>query len=505
VDGPVRNWRTYPLAAKALAAFVVGAAVVPAMAAAVPLRGATVLVVLWCLLWAAGAGVVAWKLGPLLGVPAAIAVAFAVDSFYILPTRTFDSQEWVNYLLTAMYIGIGVFVGAIIEVTQRRAMSSETALGRLDEEQAALRRVATLVARGSPPDAVFTAVAMEMQSLVGADVARIMRFEPDGTGTLLAGSDAGFEPGPFGALEPPLAAAEVVRTGRTARVDDYGDVAEAIRRRLGVAGVRPSVVASPVVVAGGLWGAIVVGTGNGPLPAETERRAGEFTELLAIAIGSASSRAELAASRARVVVAGDEVRRRLERNLHDGVQQRLVSLALRLRRIERRVADDDQEVKIGLSDAVEELNAATEEVREIAQGIHPAILTHGGLGPALRNLARASPIPVEVAVEREERMPEPIEVAAYFVAAEALANVVKHAEAAHAWVTVERQDGVVWMQVRDDGVGGADPSGGSGLIGLRDRVEAIGGSLVVHSPRGRGTALDATLPVAPPGSPEGSG
>ena len=251
-----------------------------------------------------------------------------------------------------------------------------------------------------------------------------------------------------------------------------------------------------MVVAGSLWGTIVAGSLEGPLPAETELRMAEFTELLAIAIANAFNRAELAASRARIVVAGDEARRRFERNLHDSVQQRLVSLALRLRRTERQLPPAEGALKSALAESVEELNAATEEVREIAQGIHPAILTQGGLAPALRTLARRCPIPVEVTVDCEDRLPEPVEVAAYYVAAEALANTAKHAAASRASVAVDRHDGLIRVRISDDGVGGADPSTGSGLTGLRDRVEALGGSLAVRSPRGQGTSLDVTLPVA---------
>jgi signal transduction histidine kinase len=223
----------------------------------------------------------------------------------------------------------------------------------------------------------------------------------------------------------------------------------------------------------------------------------EFTELLAIAIANASSRAELAASRARVVVAGDQARRRFERNLHDGVQQRLVSLALRFRRIERHLAGERPELKVALSETVQELNEASDEVREIAQGIHPAILTQGGLAPALRTLAVRSSMPVDVVVEREERLPEPVEVAAYYVTAEALTNAAKHASPSRAWVRLAHEDGVVRLRVGDNGVGGADPSAGSGLTGIRDRVEALGGSLTVSSPRGHGTELDVALPVPP--------
>jgi signal transduction histidine kinase len=335
----VRSLKAYPIAA-AVAAFAISSAVFAGMAVAVPLRGETVLVVLWCVLCAGGVGAAAWRLGPLFGVPLALAAAVAIDSFYIAPYRSFDSRDWVNYLVTAMYIAVGVFVGAILEVTQHRAASSEAARSNLAEEQAALRRVATLVAQGGPPEEVFAAIAAEMRKLVQADVTRIIRIEADGTATVVGGTGADDRPGPLGPIEPGLATAE-----------------------------------SPVIVAGSLWGTIAAGSLEGPLPEETQLRMAEFTELLAIAIANASSRAELAASRARIVLAGDEARRRLERNLHDGLQQRLVSLALRLRRVERRVPGEDLEIKAALSDAVEDLNATTDEVREIAQGIHPAILT----------------------------------------------------------------------------------------------------------------------------------
>jgi signal transduction histidine kinase len=221
----------------------------------------------------------------------------------------------------------------------------------------------------------------------------------------------------------------------------------------------------------------------------------QFTELLVIAIANADSRSKLAASRARIVVAGDEARRRFERNLHDGVQQRLVSLALRLRRIERRLPAEDTDVRAALSETVHELNAATDEVREIAQGIHPAILTQGGVAPALRTLALRCSMPVSVVVDVEERLPEPLEVATYYVAAEALTNAVKHAAASSASVAFERDGPVVRLRVTDDGVGGADTSPGGGLTGMRDRVEALGGSLTVRSPLGEGTVLDITLPL----------
>jgi signal transduction histidine kinase len=506
VGGRVRSWKAFPVAAAA-AAFATSAGVFAGMAVAVPLRGEVVLVVLWCVLCACGVGVAAWRLGPVFGVPLALAAAVAIDSFYIAPYRSFDSDDWVNYLVTAMYIVIGVLVGAILEVTQHRAAGSETARSKLAEEQAALRRIATLVAQGGPPEEVFAAVAREMRTLLGADTTRVIRLEADGSATMVGGTAVDDRPGPLGPIEPGLATAEALRTGQTTRVDTYDGVApEVVARWFGAAGPSPHSVASPVIVAGNLWGTIVAGSLEGPLPEETELRMAELTELLAIAIANASSRAELAASRARIVVAGDEARRRFERNLHDSVQQRLVSLALSLRRTERRVPPDQPALKAALAESVGELNAAAEEVREIAQGIHPAILTQGGLAPALRTLARRCSMPVEVTMDFEDRLPEPVEVAAYYVTAEALSNTAKHATASRASVAVERADGVIRLRISDDGAGGADPSGGSGLTGARDRVEALGGSLAVRSSRGQGTSLDVTLPVAAaPGRGEASG
>ena len=211
----VRSSKAYPIAAAA-AAFVTGAAVFAGMAVAIPLRGNTVLVALWCVLCAGGVGVAAWRLGPLFGVPLALAAAVAIDSFYIAPYRTFDSQDWVNYPVTAMYIGIGVLVGGILEITRNRAERSETARIELAEEQAALRRVATVIAQGAPPEEVFAAVAGEMRNLVGADIARIIRREPDGTATLVGGT---------GTRRP----AAPARAGR-ARSGDHGGVPDGTDR-----------------------------------------------------------------------------------------------------------------------------------------------------------------------------------------------------------------------------------------------------------------------------------
>jgi signal transduction histidine kinase len=232
-----------------------------------------------------------------------------------------------------------------------------------------------------------------------------------------------------------------------------------------------------------------------PLPRETEARLTGFTELVATAIANAESRSELAASRARIVAASDETRRRFERDLHDGAQQRLVTLALSLRSAYGKLPHDLDEARTELSHVGQGLVAVQNELREISRGIHPAILSEGGLAPALKSLARRSPIPVALDVRVEGRLPEPVEVCAYYVVSEMLTNTAKHAQASQVHVVVARADTGLQISVRDDGIGGADPARGSGLVGLRDRVEVLGGTIVFRSARGSGTGVEALLPI----------
>jgi signal transduction histidine kinase len=255
-------------------------------------------------------------------------------------------------------------------------------------------------------------------------------------------------------------------------------------------------VASPIQVGGRVWGAIVASSRRGPFPADAEQRIADFTELAATAIANTEGRAELVASRARIVAAFDRARRVLERDLHDGVQQRLVSVMLMLRSAQKRVPAGLPELDASLSQAAEGLAEVLSELQEISRGIHPAILSQGGLVPALKTLARRSAIPVELSVRADGRLPEPVEVAAYYVVAEALTNVAKHARASVAYVDVDMHDDALQLRVRDDGAGGADPARGSGLIGLNDRVEALGGTMQIDSPADRGTSLLVTLPIA---------
>ena len=352
------------------------------------------------------------------------------------------------------------------------------------EEQAALRRVATLVARGEPPAALFAAVAQEVSTLFNADLTGILRFEPDGEAVVMGTVGHHGKPGARGKLPARTAAASVQRTGRAARIDADDPMA-----------ADQSAVSTPIVVKGRLWGVIGVALHHGRLPPDTMQRMAGFTELAATAIANAEAHAELTASRARIVATADETRRRIEHDLHDGAQQRLVTLALRLRMAQAAVPAGLSDLSAELGRVSAGLTDTLDELREYARGIHPAILTERGLVPALKALARRSPVPVTLDVRAKARLPERIEVTAYYVVSEALTNVARHARASAVRVTVDAADGVVRLSVRDDGVGGADPAGGSGLVGLKDRVEAIGGTLTVQSRRAEGTRLVAELPV----------
>jgi signal transduction histidine kinase len=378
--------------------------------------------------------------------------------------------------------------------------TSRDELTRLLEEQAALRRVATLVARGIRPAEIFLAVAEEIGRLLGADNAGIARFEPDGAWIVVVGA-VGEEPVsmPVGTrveLRDYLAPAVVWRTGRAARVDEdaWSSRSDPVAEGLRALGVR-SVVASPIIVEGRLWGVVTVLTRRRPFPGDIADRMADLTELVETAVGNADSRAELAASRTRIVAAADETRRRIERDLHDGTQQRLVSLSLELRLAQSTVPPALPWLETGIGRVADELNEVVADLREIARGIHPAILSEGGLAPALRTLARRAAIVVELDVAAIARLPEPIEVAAYYVVSEALTNATRHGHASVVRVAVEVRDDSLHLSIHDDGVGGADPARGSGLIGLRDRAEALGGSIDVNSPPGNGTSILVELPL----------
>jgi GAF domain-containing protein len=387
-------------------------------------------------------------------------------------------------------------LGQFTELVATAVANAEArdALAQLADEQAALRRVATLVAQGVQPEAIFSAVGKEIGGLFGSSLTMVGRFEPDTHVLVVVGAGTAGEV-PVGSrweLDDLPASSQVFRTGRSVRVDevDYsaaqGQLAE-FGHRFGLV----STAASPIFVEGHLWGVVNVSY-NEPLPAAAEARLEKFGELIATAIANAEGSAELAASRRRIVAAADEARRRIERDLHDGIQQRLIALTFRARAMVRRSPDELPGLAGELSEGLKEVS---DELREVSRGIHPTILTEAGLGPALRALARRSNVPIDVDVKVDERLPAHVEAAAYYIASEALTNVEKHAQASAVELIAAHDDGALAIEVRDDGIGGADAGRGSGILGLTDRVEALGGTISIVSPLHGGTTFSVRLPI----------
>jgi PAS domain S-box-containing protein len=418
--------------------------------------------------------------------------------------RSDGSHCWIEWSIVPRR-GLLYAVGR--DVTERRREQDELRqaqddLSVLAEQQAALRRVATLVARGVGPSEVFSAVADEMSRCVDAGNASVNRFDGDEVVVLaLSRVEPGIEHKPIvgerHTLEGDNIATRVLHTGHAARLDgsDLHEAPGSIAARLREMGLR-STVAVPIVVDGRVWGMAAVGSSAPePLPPDTEARIGDFADLVATAIANAATRADLIASRARVVAAADDGRRRLERDLHDGAQQRLVALGLQLRLIETSVPAELQALRDQLGGVVSGLTGVSTDLREISRGIHPAILSKGGLGPALKTLARRSAVPVTVDLAIEGGLPDSVEVGAYFVVSEALTNAAKHARASHVAVAAQSKNGILYLSINDDGIGGADFGKGSGLLGLRDRVEALGGRMRIVSPAGSGTSLEVTIPL----------
>ncbi|HEV2784955.1 MAG TPA: GAF domain-containing protein [Solirubrobacteraceae bacterium] len=374
-------------------------------------------------------------------------------------------------------------------------------LQRLVDEQAALRRIATLVAQGTESQTIFDAVAEETGRLFAATSVNLARFTPDGVNLTMAGwslRDVHLPTATRLALDGESINAVVRRTAAPARCDSYedatGELADLLRRR----GIR-SEVGAPVVVEGQVWGALIAGTDEPePLPAGTEHRLAGFAELIATAVSNATARSELIASRARIVEAADEQRRRVVRDLHDGAQQRLVHAVMTLQLAHGR-GDAAPETERRVGEALEHTRAAIEELRELARGIHPAVLTHRGLAAAVEALADRAPLPVDVDIP-EQRYPAPVESAAYFIAAEALTNVAKYSRASTARITATHSGDRLVLTIEDDGAGGASPSPGSGLSGLEDRLAALDGTLTVDSPPGAGTRIRADIPLRPAGA-----
>lgn len=427
---------------------------------------------------------------------AVIAVVSAVTFTYLFvpPRFSLRIDDASNVFGIGVFLVTAVVVGGLASRFQRAALESV----RLSAEQSALRRIATLVAQAAPPSTVCEAVTKEVGLLSGADLARMERFEVDGTVTGIAAWSrvpVQLTVGTRFALGGPSIAREVQQTGAPVRIASFSGATGPIADEAHAVGIRSS-VGCPITVAGHLWGVIAASMNSyEPFPANTESQIASFTELVATAIANAESRSELEESRARVVAAADEARQRLERNLHDGAQQRLVSLALKMRLALDTLPAEVSQLRADLGWITDEIGEVLEELRELSRGLHPAILTQGGLSPALRALARRSAIDVQVDIDGHARYPAPVEVAAYYVVAEALTNTSRHAGASRVDVVVAQHDATLQVRVADDGVGGADPQRGSGLIGLRDRIEAVGGSIDVTSPNGGGTTLRVSIPV----------
>jgi len=366
------------------------------------------------------------------------------------------------------------------------------------DEQAALRRVATLVAEGAALTDVFAAVIAEVGQLFGAAQIGFARYENDHEISVLA--IRGQSPGILHAgmrlpLDGDSLNARIMRTGRSARLnlaeEGSGSIAEVLRRD-----DVNATVGAPIVVNGALWGMIGASwRGDDQPPVDAEERLDQFAELLATEVSNAVMREEVMASRARVIAATDDARRRIERDVHDGAQQRLVTLTVALRRVEAKVPAGLDDLRGDVTRVAEGLLTAVEELRELSRGIHPSILTEGGLLPALKALGRRSPVRVKLDVGFEHRLPDYVEVAAYYTVSEALTNAAKHANAARVSVSLRVERDLLVLCILDDGIGGADPSGRSGLTGLRDRIEALGGEFGIESPPERGTRIDVRIPT----------
>ena len=360
-------------------------------------------------------------------------------------------------------------------------------------EQAALRRVATLAARAVSNEQLFAAVNQELAGLVRADAAALLRFEPDETVTLIAAWNAVGAPVAVGEQQPVNAALRRLRdsAGPTrcgpADVPLTGPFIAELRRL----GIRTT-VAVPIQVDGRVWGVSVAASQNAkPFPAATEARMAEFAELVATGISNAQSHAELAASRARVIAAADKSRRQIQRDLHDGAQQRMVNTIVRLKLAKAMLEPGHPATEL-VNDALDSADHATADLRELVNGMMPSALRHAGLRGAMHTLLQHIPLPVHVDVTPERLSPH-LETTAYFILAEALTNAVKHASATSVDVRAAIRHGTLQLEIRDDGVGGAHTQNGSGLIGLVDRVESVGGRITITSPPGAGTTVAVSL------------
>jgi signal transduction histidine kinase len=444
--------------------------------------------------------------------PRGAATAFLLVSAITVWNTAQDAGPFVRDSITDSLLSTQLFIATsaltsllLAAVTAERSnaanalTAAEAAQRELAAEQAALRRVATLVAAEAPPARVFQQVTEEVGRLLSLPIASVVQYDGARTGTIVgAWSMDGRPRFPVGEtidLEGDTVVARVLRTGEAQRMQDYQHATGTLGASMRRFGYRAA-VAAPVSVAGRVWGALAAATtSDAPLPENLEQRLCDFAELIAQALANADAYEQLAASRARLVEVGDAERRRLERNLHDGAQQRLVALALKLHMLSDRLETDPATGRELLAAARDDLAQGLDELRELARGIHPVILTERGLGPALDALLSRALVDVEIEALPEERLAPAVEAAAYYVVTEAITNVTKYAHASRATVAIRTGADTATVTVTDDGAGGADPARGSGLSGLAARVEALGGRLTVDSPPGRGTRIEADIPL----------
>jgi signal transduction histidine kinase len=384
---------------------------------------------------------------------------------------------------------------------------SDASLEELVREHAAVRRVATLVAQEPSPAQVFEAVAREVGTLLGARRAQLVRVASPEEGIVAASwSDGTLQPVPVGhraPLDGSGVLGQMMRDPRPVRIEDWDEIGGGVAALMRSLGIR-SGAAGPIIIGGRLWGAVAaVWSDAAEMPVGAEDRVAAFAELVAYAIENAEARDEIAASRARLVEAADEARRRIERDLHDGAQQRLVAAALELTMLDSQFDRDPAAARAALARAREQLDGGLGELRDLARGIHPSVLTDRGLAVALEGLVKRAPMAVELRMDIPERLDPAIEAAGYFLVSEAITNAAKHAQADTVTVEVVVTGDTVLISVTDDGLGGAETGRGSGLGGLRDRVEAVGGRLEITSPPSEGTRLQARLPTRVLGSLNG--
>ncbi|MFL5852455.1 MAG: GAF domain-containing sensor histidine kinase, partial [Solirubrobacteraceae bacterium] len=445
--------------------------------------------------------------GPVAAMASGLGIRSSVATPIVVEGRLWGTLIAVTSQSTPLPRETDSRIGEFTELVATAIANAEARgeLSTLVEEQAALRRVATLVAEGAAPAEVFDAVISEVGQLLGAAQIGLARYENEHEISVLAirGQDPEvLRAGVRLPLDGDSVNARILRTGRSARLnfaeEGNGSITEVLRRD----NVNAT-VGAPIVVDGAVWGMVGASwRGDDQPPADAEERLAQFAELLDTAIVNADSRDQLMASRARVIAAADESRRRIERDLHDGAQQQLVTLAVALQRAQAKIPSALDEVRTDVGRVADGLTGAVNELRDLSRGIHPAILTEGGLSPALKALGRRSEVRVKLNVDFEHRLPDQVEVAAYYTVSEALTNASKHAGATRVWVSFRVENDMLLLSVRDDGVGGADARRGSGLTGLRDRIEALGGRIEVESPPGSGTLVEVEIPIAGPADPD---